>query len=188
MHFDGKDPWGFSGTRRRTQRSLRVHRSSNSRQAPGTAERRHLALTSQLTRGMKHLGRLLGCFSRRIPIPWAPRPSVRRDTCVYSKERGELFEVRNRTTISDASSGGIYSQRTGRPLVPQLITGLSTIYLPDRKSPAGLLKLAAEFKSIQERRRVLTKKNKSRQTPVTTAAYGRAKCCWRCKQRGHTRF
>ena len=55
------------------------------------------------------------------------------------------------------------------------------------RRPADLLRNAEEFEHLQEQ-------NRERQTVPRSAgntaatAYDKSECCWRCKQRGHTRF
>jgi len=55
----------------------------------------------------------------------------------------------------------------------------------------NLLLETTEFEDIQKRQKTVTAERPlARDAPITTtaAAYSRTKCCWRCKQWGHTRF
>ena len=53
------------------------------------------------------------------------------------------------------------------------------------KSGASL----AEYEEINQRRKARSAESRPAQgTTATTTAYSRDKCCWRCKQRGHTRL
>ncbi|KAL6419001.1 hypothetical protein ACFW04_011540 [Cataglyphis niger] len=52
-----------------------------------------------------------------------------------------------------------------------------------------LLEEAAEFEGIEQETREVRKASKDTANPPAVAAvYNREECCWRCKQRGHTRF
>jgi hypothetical protein len=47
---------------------------------------------------------------------------------------------------------------------------------------------AAEYEELDQLRKTRTRKNDNPPASLTAVAYNRAECCWRCKQRGHTRF
>lgn len=53
----------------------------------------------------------------------------------------------------------------------------------DARSVSELSALAAEFEAIEQQRRDVRRIHE----PVVAAAYSKDECCWRCKQRGHTR-
>ncbi|KMQ83140.1 hypothetical protein RF55_20807 [Lasius niger] len=48
---------------------------------------------------------------------------------------------------------------------------------------------AADYEEIEAQRREHAKAaRKAEDKPTVAAAYKKEECCWRCKQRGHTRF
>lgn len=51
-----------------------------------------------------------------------------------------------------------------------------------------LLRKADEFEEIEEQCRERSKTHQPATTGVAATAYDKRECCWRCKQRGHTRF
>src|SRR5580765_698490 len=56
-------------------------------------------------------------------------------------------------------------------------------------SIAELQARASEYEEIEQQRRDTRKVDRTDTVkPTVATAYSRTDCCWRCKQRGHTRF
>jgi len=63
------------------------------------------------------------------------------------------------------------------------------VRLDDISSLSELSARAAEYEAIEKQRRELRNEKKTATEPAVAAAtYCREECCWKCKQRGHTRF
>lgn len=63
------------------------------------------------------------------------------------------------------------------------------VRLDDLTSVNDLSARAAEFEAIEKQRRAQRSEKPTTTKPaVAAAAYNRDECCWRCKQRGHTRL
>ena len=63
------------------------------------------------------------------------------------------------------------------------------VRIDDICSIAELQERAAEFEDIERQRKDLRKAEKMiSEKPNVASMYNRTECCWRCKQRGHTRF
>lgn len=57
----------------------------------------------------------------------------------------------------------------------------------DTDSLESLIERVNELELLNERRKTAAKNSSTAKAAVTTAAYDKAICCWRCKQSGNTR-
>jgi hypothetical protein len=189
IHFDGKDPWGF------------LERITELKEAYEYTDRQILAGLPELLKG----DALLWFRNTRDTWDtWADFLSTFRDTYLPPRYRAHLLdEIHARTQkpgetcLKYATTVLSLMRRAGGFTREEQVDRLYRNLLPDYqlyirrseiRNSASLLNAAAEFEEIQERRRTLAEKTKPREAPITAATYDRAECCWRCKQRGHTRF
>ena len=57
----------------------------------------------------------------------------------------------------------------------------------DTDNMESLIERVNELELLNERRKTAAKNITTTKTAVTAAPYDKSTCCWRCKQRGHTR-
>jgi len=62
------------------------------------------------------------------------------------------------------------------------------VRLDDISSLSELSARAAEYEAIEKQRRERSEKKTPARPTVAATTYSREECCWKCKQRGHTRF
>ncbi|XP_071570406.1 uncharacterized protein [Temnothorax nylanderi] len=187
LHFEGKDPWAF------------LERIDELRAAYEFSDAHWLRGLPELLRG----DALLWCRNNRDNWnSWAEFIADFKDTFLPRRYRLQLINE-----ISDRV------QKEGEPYIKyatQMLArmwraeGYSTeeqfeqryenlhpdyqnrIWRSDVRSPRDLQQRAGEFE--QNRTKRTTAKTAAADPPVTAAVYNRGECCWRCKQRGHTRF
>jgi len=61
------------------------------------------------------------------------------------------------------------------------------VRIDDVQNLADLQTRAAEFKDILQEQKEAAKREKDTAVPSVASVYNKKDCCWRCKQRGHTR-
>jgi len=61
------------------------------------------------------------------------------------------------------------------------------VRVDDVRELAELQSRAREFEDIEKEKRDARKREKASVGPTVAAVYNKTECCWRCKQRGHTR-
>ena len=190
VQFDGKDPWGF------------LERVEELRAGYGFLDHHILLGLPELLKG----DALLWCRnSRDAWSNWSDFLDDFKVTYLPPRYRSHLIrEIRDRVQKPDepylryATAVLSLMRRAGNfstdDRIDQLYDNMRPEYQlqirrDDIYSTSELFQRAAEFERIQERCRALrSAQAKSRETTVAAATYDRAECCWRCKQRGHTRF
>ena len=190
LHFEGKDPWAF------------LERIDELRAAYEFSDAHWLRGLPELLRG----DALLWCRNNRENWhSWAEFIADFKDTFLPRRYRLQLVnEIRDRVQkegepyIKYATHILALMRRAGgystEEQVEQLYENLhpdyqNRIWRSDVRSPRELQQRASEFERLQQnRRKRATAKTAAADPPVTAAVYNKSECCWRCKQRGHTRF
>lgn len=116
---------------------------------------------------------------------------LRRRIQSRSQQQGETFQAYSTEILTMMRRAGGYS---GKEQVEQVYENMDPDYqlyitLSEGTTMTELIKKAAQFEEISRRRKNRTDGPKPEPKPiVATTVYNRQECCWRCKQRGHTRW
>ncbi|XP_077280405.1 uncharacterized protein LOC143907461 [Temnothorax americanus] len=182
LHFEGKDPWSF------------LERIDELRAAYEFSDAHWLRELPELLRG----DALLWCRNNRDNWnSWAEFIADFKDTFLPRRYRLQLInEIRDQM---QKKREPYIKYATQMPALMRKAGGYSTeeqveqryenlhpdyqnrIWRSDVRSPRDLQQQAGDFERLQQNR-------KKRTTAKTADVYNRGECCWRCKQRGHTRF
>ncbi|KMQ88475.1 hypothetical protein RF55_12034 [Lasius niger] len=185
-HFDGKDPMAF------------LEQIAELRDAYGFSDRQLLRGLFELLRGDPLLWlrnnrehwRTWDDFDRDFRGQFLLRryqAALRREITDRRQRPGETYATEMLTLMR--RSGGFNRDKQ----VDRLYENMSPDYkfyvrYDDVTNVTELQARAADYEEIEAQRREHAKTaRKADDKPTVTAAY-KKECCWRCKQRGHTRF
>ncbi|KMQ87934.1 hypothetical protein RF55_12658 [Lasius niger] len=190
-HFDGRDPLAF------------LERIEELREGYGYSE-------DQLLRGLPELLKgdtLLWCRNNRDD--WGTWEEFCRDFRLrylppnfQEQLEREIFERRQRegekfanytdavTTLMRRAGGFARERRLERIYANMRAEYKLYIRRTDIRSLTELTTRAAEYEDLERERREEqnTARKAAASKPAVAAVYNREECCWRCKQRGHTRM
>ncbi|KMQ84833.1 hypothetical protein RF55_17040 [Lasius niger] len=189
-HFDGKDPMAF------------LERIAELRDAYGFSDRQLLRGLPELLRGDPLLWlrnnrehwRTWDDFDRDFRGQFLPRryqAALRREITDRRQRPGEAFAKYATEMLTLMRRSGGFSRDEQ---VDRLYENMSPEYkfyvrYDDATSVAELQARAADYEEIESQRREHARAaRKAEEKPAVAAAYNKEECCWRCKQRGHTRF
>jgi len=189
-HFDGKDPLSF------------LERVEELQQGYGFSGEQLLMGLPELLRGETLLwyrnNRASWTtweeFSREFRQQYLPRryrAQIVREIQGHMQRPDEPFHKYATAMLTNMRRAGGFSQEDQ---IDRLYENMSPEYklyvrLDDISSLSELSAQAAEYEAIEKQRRELRNEKKTATGPAVAAAtYSREECCWKCKQRGHTRF
>jgi len=189
-HFDGKDPLSF------------LERTEELR-ASYDLEEDHLLLgLPELLRGdallwYKNNHETWGSWAsfceqfRGYYLPPGYLKRLKREISGRSQRTGESFRAYSGAVLTMMRRAGGYSEREQLEQVYENMDPDYQLYvqLTDQMSMSELHARVAKIEEVNRRRQ----ENQPGTTPaakstVATVTYNREECCWRCKQRGHTRL
>jgi len=133
-------------------------------------------------------------FEKAFRTQFLPRryqAALRREIAGRRQNPGEKFAKYATDILTLMRRAGNYSRDEQLDRVYENMHPEYKIYVryDDATSLAELQTRATEFEDIEQQRRDCRKTERAPTTTATVAGtYNRAECCWRCKQRGHTRF
>lgn len=191
--FDGKDPMAF------------LERTEELRIGYGLEHDHLLAGLSELLRGdallwyrnHHHAWTTWDAFDRAFRAHFLPagyQTRLKREIQGRYQRPGEPYQAYSNTVLTLMRRAGGY---TPRDKVEQIYENLDPDYqlyitLTDTTTLSDLGARAAQYETIVQRRKERQTESatqaKSLRTVVAAATYNREECCWRCKQRGHTRI
>lgn len=185
-HFDGRDPAAFLERLRELRDGYGV---SGPQMLKGLPE----MLKSETLlwyRNHREDWRTWGDFERAFHLQFFPRrytASLRREIMGRHQAGGEEFTRYSTVMMTLMRRAGGFSREEQLELIydnmhPEYKT---YVRVDEVHSIAELQLRAKEYEDIEREKRELKKHEKP--TPTVAAVYNKYECCWRCKQRGHTR-
>lgn len=190
LHFEGKDPWAF------------LERVEELRDEYEYSDKQLLRGLPELLKGdallwYRNTRDSWGTWEdfledfRATYFPPRYHMQLRNEIRDRVHKTGETYLKYATSVLSLMRRAGGYSEEEK---VEQLYHNLHPEYQwrirrRDIRTTRDLLTEATECEMIQKRMRAdAIAKGTTREPTVAAAAYSRTECCWRCKQRGHTRF
>lgn len=189
-HFDGRDPFDFL---ERLEELKAGHRYPETSMLLGLPELlRGDAL--RWCRNTRHRWQTWGDFERAFRAQFLPRryqAVLRRETADRRQQPGEKFKkyVADILTLMRRAGGFTPEEeyervyQNMRPEIKRLITYDEAGVVDDLQARATELEEIDEQCAAEQ-----THRRPEASKSIVAAAYNREECCWRCKQRGHTRF
>ena len=122
-------------------------------------------------------------------LPRRYQAAIRRELLERRQKAGEKFAQYATVMMTLMRRAGGFSPAEQLERIYDNMHPEYKIYvrIDDVHNVAELQMRATEFEDI-ESQRVHARKSEKSEKPAVAAAYNRADHCWRCKQRGHTRF
>ncbi|KMQ83460.1 hypothetical protein RF55_19996, partial [Lasius niger] len=189
-HFDGRDPLAF------------LERVEELKDAYGYTDGQLLKGLPELLKGETLLWyrnnrddwTSWADFDRALRVQFLPRryqAALRREVTDRRQKPGEKFAKYATDLLTLMRRAGGFTRDEQIERVYENMQPEYKIYVryDEAASLAELQARASEYEDI-ERQRQETRKAARADTaqPTVAAAYNKQECCWRCKQRGHTRF
>jgi hypothetical protein len=114
---------------------------------------------------------------------------MRREADQRKQHSGENYATYATALQTLARRAGNFSEQQIRELIIDNMNPSYRIYIrPTLEMPLReIAEKAVEFEGLQGLKRVYKREHISAPT-VAASTYSREDCCWRCKQRGHTRL
>ncbi|KMQ85100.1 hypothetical protein RF55_16555 [Lasius niger] len=189
-HFDGRDPIAF------------LERVEELKTAYGFPDQQMLKGLPELMRGDALLWhrnnredwQSWGDFERAFRANYLPRryqATLRREAADRRQKPGESFNkyATDLLTLMRRAGGFTRSKQLDRLYENMHPDYKVYVRYDEATSVAELQARAAEYEEIERQRRDVRKSDRTDTPKASVAAtYNREECCWRCKQRGHTRF
>lgn len=188
-HFDGRDPAAF------------LERLNELRDGYGFSGTQLLRGLPELLKGDALLWyrnfrvgwRNWEDFEDAFRLQYFPRryaASLRREITNRYQKPGEKFAQYSTVMMTLMRRAGGFSPEEQLEQIYEHMNPEYKVYVrvDDVISIAELQIRATEFEGIEQERNEARKREKSAANPVVASVYNRNDCCWRCKQRGHTRF
>ena len=187
--FDGKDPLAF------------LERIEELRTCYGFSEAQLLLGLPELLRGepllwhrnFRHTWNNWEHFQRDFRHQYLPRrhqARLRREAEQRYQLPGEPFAKFLTAILTLTRRAGSYDTHEVLDLVIENMLPKYRLYIrtDELESLPELSRRAADYEEILECERERSRKIEPTPASVATVTYNRDECCWRCKQRGHTRF
>jgi len=189
-HFDGKDPFAFL---ERIKELRQGYGYSGEQLLLGLPEllRDDTLLWYRNNRAAWSSWEEFNQAFRRHFLPRRYRGQLTREIQKRYQQPGETFDKYATALLTKMRRAGGF---TTEAQIEQLYDNMNPEYklyirLDDITDLEELSSRAAEFEAIEKQRRERTSERAPTTGPsVAAAAYKREECCWRCKQRGHTRL
>jgi len=188
-HFDGKDPLSF------------LERVEELQQGYGFSGEQLLMGLPELLRGETLLWYRNNRTSwttweefsqefRQQYLPRRYRTQLVREIQGRMQRPDEPFQKYATAMLTNMRRAGGFSQEEQ---IDRLYENMHPEYklyvrLDDISNLSELSARATEYETIEKQRRELRNKKTTTGPAVAAATYCREECCWKCKQRGHTRF
>ena len=190
LHFDGKDPFAF------------LERLDELRRAYGYTGNLLLIGLPELLRGDSLLWYRNNCESwdtwddfcqgfKQHYLPPGYRSQLKREVQSRRQQPGEAFDKYATALLTlMRRAGGYTAQDQAEQLYENLDPDYQLYIRPtEATSIAEISTKATEYERVVKRRRERRPEARQITDPsVAAATYNRDECCWRCKQRGHTRL
>ena len=189
-HFDGRDPLAF------------LERVEELKDAYGYTNGQLLKGLPELLKGETLLWyrnnrddwTSWADFDRALRMQFLPRryqAALRREVTDRRQKPGEKFAKYATELLTLMRRAGGITREEQIERVYENMQPEYKIYVryDEAASLAELQARASEYEDIERQRQEVRKAARTDNTPPTVAtAYNKQECCWRCKQRGHTRF
>jgi len=185
-HFDGRDPAAFLERLRELREGYGVSGPQMLKELPEMLK----GDTLLWYRNHREDWRTWNDFERTFHLQFFPRryaASLRREIMGRHQASGEEFTRYSAVMMTLMRRAGGFSREEQLELIYENMHSEYKTYVrvDDVRSIAELQSRAKEFEDIEREKREIKKREKP--TPTVAAAYNKHECCWRCKQRGHTR-
>jgi len=185
-HFDGRDPAAFLERLRELRDGYGI---SGPQMLKGLPEMLK-GDTLLWYRNHREDWRTWHDFERAFHLQFFPRryaATLRREIMGRHQTSGEEFTRYSTVMMTLMRRAGGFSREEQLDLIYENMHPEYKAYVrvDDVRSIAELQSRAKEFEDIEREKREL--KKRERPTPAVAATYNKRECCWRCKQRGHTR-
>lgn len=187
-HFDGRDPAAF------------LERVGELRQAYGFTPMQLLQGLPELLKGDSLLWfrnyrdswETWEDFERDFRRQFLPRryaATLRREITSRHQQSAEKFAQYVTVMMTLMRRAGGYSRDEQLEIIYDNMNPAYKHYvrIDDVRSITELQARAAEYEDIVQEQKEAAKQEKDTATPIVAAVYNKKDCCWRCKQRGHTR-
>ena len=135
-----------------------------------------------------------GDFERAFRAQYLPRryqAALRREAADRRQKPGEKFAKYATDLLTLMRRAGGFTRGEQLDRLYDNMNPEYKLYVryDEAASLAELQARASEYEEIEQQRRDTRKADRpDAARPAVAAAYNRTECCWRCKQRGHTRF
>jgi len=192
LHFDGKDPWAFLERVDELRCEYEYPDELVLRGLPEVLKGDALLWYRNARDGWRDWSDFIAEF-KTVFLPHRYRLQLQDEIRDRKQKAGEAYLRYSTAVLSLMRRAGGYTEEER---VERLYQNMHPDYQwrirrRDVRTTRDLLLEATEFEDIQKRQKTATAERPvARDAPITAtaASYNRAECCWRCKQRGHTRF
>jgi len=192
LHFDGKDPWAFLERVDELRVEYEYPDELVLRGLPEVLRGDALLWYRNARDGWRDWTDFVAEF-KTVFLPHRYRLQLQDEIRERKQKTGEASLRYSTAVLSLMRRAGGYTEEER---VERLYQNMHPDYQwrirrRDVRTTRDLLLEATEFEDLQRRQKTATAERPlARDAPITatTASYNRAEYCWRCKQRGHTRF